>query len=440
MKNRNEVYEVAIVGGGVTGTALLYILSQYTNIRNIVLLEKYEKIAEVNSQTDNNSQTLHFGDIETNYTRPKAERVKEAAEMTAHYVEAHGPGLFKKFQKMVLAVGEEEGQVLERRFAEFQDLFPGLRKIGRDEIARLEPKVVAGRDPHEKIIALYSEDGYAIDYQKLSESFVENALKTDKRIDVFLRTNVGKIEKVESSFLIRTGQTSLRAAVVVVAAGAHSLIFARSLGYGKEYGILPVAGSFYCADNALKGKVYTLQMEKLPFAAVHGDPDVNNPDETRFGPTAKVLPLLERHNYKTIPDFLRTSSFTLDGVLSLLVILFDKVIFRYVLKNILYDLPLIGKWAFLREVRKIVPSLRFRDLHPGRGIGGIRPQVVNIRTKKLEMGEGKIIGDHIIFNITPSPGASVALKNAENDARTIIQFLGTGYTFDESQLTKEYGQ
>ena len=59
-----KLYDVLIIGAGVTGTALLYVLSRYTNIKKIALLEKYETIASVNSNKTNNSQTLHVGDID----------------------------------------------------------------------------------------------------------------------------------------------------------------------------------------------------------------------------------------------------------------------------------------------------------------------------------------------------------------------------------------
>ena len=49
---------------------------------------------------------------------------------------------------------------------------------------------------------------------------------------------------------------------------------------------------------------------------------------------------------------------------------------------------------------------------------------MDTKNKKMNMDEAKIIGDNIIFNITPSPGASVCLKNAENDARKVVEFLG----------------
>ena len=50
------------------------------------------------------------------------------------------------------------------------------------------------------------------------------------------------------------------------------------------------------------------------------------------------------------------------------------------------------------------------------------------------MGEAKIIGDRIIFNITPSPGASTCLQNALEDTARLIDFLGEGYQFNRQQF------
>jgi len=79
MKSTN--YDVIIIGGGITGTSLAYVLSNFTNIKKIALLEKYSQLSQGNSQRNNNSQTLHFGDIETNYSLEKAAKVKEAQTM-----------------------------------------------------------------------------------------------------------------------------------------------------------------------------------------------------------------------------------------------------------------------------------------------------------------------------------------------------------------------
>lgn len=438
MAESRESYDVLIIGGGIVGTALLYVLSRYTNIPKIALVEKHKEFAMVNSHCNNNSQTLHFGDIETNYSVEKARKVKEAAELVLAYLKKYGEGMFVKGYKMVLGVGHEEIRELEVRYEEFKSLFPKLKKLSREGIAAIEPNLVNGRNPNEELLALYTEDGYAVNFKKLAESFIQKALEADKTIDIFMNTEVKSIKREEDGYILDTDKNTLKADAVVVAAGPHSLVFAKSLGYGKELGILPVAGNFYCAKNVLRGKVYMMQIKKMPFAAVHGDPDVNNPDETRFGPTIRVLPLLERHNYRTLIAFLKTSAWNIDGVLSLLKLMGDKDILKYIIKNILYDLPLVGKWFFLRiEVRKIVPSLTAREIKLGRGIGGIRPQVVNIKTKNLEMGEAEIVGDKIIFNITPSPGASVCLKNAENEAQKVVDFLGHKFRFDRKSLLRD---
>lgn len=53
------------------------------------------------------------------------------------------------------------------------------------------------------------------------------------------------------------------------------------------------------------------------------------------------------------------------------------------------------------------------------------------------MGEAKLSGDNIIFNITPSPGASTCLGNAYIDAEAITGFLGNGFTFDKAAFEKD---
>lgn len=50
-----KTYDVLIIGGGVSGTALLYQLSRFTDLQAIGLLEKYPQVAAVKSKSCNNS-------------------------------------------------------------------------------------------------------------------------------------------------------------------------------------------------------------------------------------------------------------------------------------------------------------------------------------------------------------------------------------------------
>jgi malate dehydrogenase (quinone) len=229
--------------------------------------------------------------------------------------------------------------------------------------------------------------------------------------------------------------------VVVVSAGAHSLMLAKSLGYGKNFSILSVAGSYYVAPKALNGKVYTIQMPKLPFAAIHGDPEVHNQNVTRFGPTAKPIFLLERFNSKTFREYWKTFGWGFSPIYSLLKILSDWILFRYIFVNFFYDWPIIGKRLFVKQIKKIVPRIKVSELQyvsrvKGR-VGGARPQIVNNTTHKLQMGEAKIVGEKIIFNITPSPGASTCLGNAFEDTLKVMEFFDNKFTFNSKQFEKD---
>jgi malate dehydrogenase (quinone) len=186
----------------------------------------------------------------------------------------------------------------------------------------------------------------------------------------------------------------------------------------------------------LNGKVYTVQNDKLPFAAIHGDPDLLVPDATRFGPTALILPELERYHLASVADFLRVARFDTALVRVLADMFVDRDIRRYILKNTLFELPVIRRHLFLREARKIVPGLRVEDLRFARGFGGLRPQLVDRRQKKLLLGEAKIDpGNGVIFNMTPSPGASSCLDNAMQDLALVARHLGA--RVDEARFAAE---
>lgn len=438
-------FEVIIVGAGVSGTALAYELARYTDIKSIGIIEKYEDIATLNSCGTSNSQTIHVGDIETNYTLQKAAVTKRTAKMVEKYCLNHHyqNEIIFSHQKMALGVGKKEVEFLLHRYEEFSELFPYLEVWNKERLKGLEPRVVFdenGNERKEDIVGIGATGQWTtVDYGKLSKSFLENAKKEqDVKLELFLNTKVEEIKKSKKrGYVVKTKENTFYADFVVVDAGAHSLFLAHKMGFGLNLGCLPVAGSFYMTnEKMLNGKVYMIQNPKLPFAALHGDPDVLADGNTRFGPTALMLPKLERYKSGTYMDFWKTLRFDKNIAAALWKLLKERDIRNYIFRNFLFEIPFINKYLFLKDARKIVPSLKLSEFKYAKGFGGVRPQVLNKDEQKLLLGEASIYtGEGVIFNMTPSPGATSCLGNAERDLRYIVKYLGKN--FNEEKFKDE---
>jgi malate dehydrogenase (quinone) len=438
-------YEVIVVGGGISGAALFYELAEYTDIKKIALLEKYECLAKLNSKGTSNSQTIHCGDIETNYTVEKAKKVKRTAKMVEKYCLQHG--YENKFmfahQKMAIGVGEREVEFMRKRYEDFKELYPYLEVFEKEKLKEIEPKLVfdaKGDERSESIVGVGVQSGAwsTVDFGAMSESLVENAKKVpEKTTDVFLNSEVIGITQLGKKHAVHTKDKVYTADFVVVNAGAHALYLAHRMGHGTDFGCLPVAGSFYLTTKKiLNGKVYMVQNPKLPFAALHGDPDILANGYTRFGPTALVLPKLERYTGGTYIDFIQTLRF--DGKIASIFkdLLKDSDIRNYIFRNFLFEIPYFNKKLFVKDARKIVPSLQLEDIEYAKGFGGVRPQVLDKKNKKLMLGEASINpGTGIVFNMTPSPGATSCLGNAQRDTKLVCEHLGR--TFYEDRFEKD---
>ena len=466
--------DVLIVGGGVCGTALLFELARYTDLGRLALVERYDQLAQVNSRATNNSQTIHCGDIETNYTLEKAVAVKRTAEMIVHYAALLEPEQRQhcvfRTPKMVLAVGEPECAFLRERFARFSPHFPAMELLEKEQIAEWEPAValVDGQLRPEPLLAIGIRSTFtAVDYEALAHSFVDQARAAmaaslgtapgPRQLDLLLGTTVQEIIPEGELFRVTLAPTpgcgagragdgtalappQILARHVVVNAGAHSLLMAQRMGFGLEYSCLPVAGSFYFTPDLLNGKVYTVQNDKLPFAAIHGDPDVRAPGKTRFGPTALLLPLLERYKPASFWEFLKV--LRLDwAVLAVFWQLLGLADIRnYIVKNLLFEVPWLRRRLFLADARKIVPGMKLEDLRFAEGYGGVRPQLIDKAKRKLMLGEASIPAmPGLVFNVTPSPGGTCCLGNAARDLEAIVARLGC--CFDRERLERElYGE
>lgn len=264
-------FEVGIDGGGVTGFAALLVLVLYTNVTRIVLFERRGGPAQVNSSRENNSQTLHMGRAESNYDEAQAVAVAADAELVAGFIETFAPNVGSPMATHMIAVGPDEVAAFRARYAMLSPHFPDLRLLEREDIAKVAPKLVEGRDPNEPIVSLYSTAGYAVDFQSLGEAMYAKAMEAaramGKTVEVHFDTEVERVERTEGGFAIHANGVRYDVRTLEIAAGNGSLLVAHQLGFGLEYALLPVAGSYFVAKTCVDAKVYGFQDPEIPFAA-----------------------------------------------------------------------------------------------------------------------------------------------------------------------------
>lgn len=442
MKKITKHVNLAIVGGGIVGGALAKVATQYTDIPTVALFEMGDSIGNLNSFVANNSGTLHDGSIE-HYNRAKAEVVDKMVGYTSTYFNRHLPessNVYRKGPKLLIGVGDEECAVVTDRFNGFSDLYPMMELINAAEIAKREPYIMKGRNPKQSIVAIANE-GYTVDFGLLAKQFVIDAMSTG-RLDRYMNTRIMEREifRLGDKYVLTDSHGRLFTAdTVVFAAGAYSLMAAKALGLGLHLGILSIFGNYYYSKvpNMIIGKAYTVQDPSRPNAAIHADAEMHNPSMTRMGPTALVLPILADGDWSTFADYLRVSVPTWKGAKTLASIVADPKMFAYMLHNIAYQLPVIGKELFAQSARKIIPTLKASQLEVHHG-KGIRAQIVNTQTGKLELGDTQVVGENIICNNAPSPGASVALGNGLRDAKKVVEFFRGAYTFNTDKWESDY--
>ena len=466
MKNIDMSYapiisDVTIIGGGVSGSSVAAVLAWFTDVQKVTLLEKESVLGDVNSKATNNSQTLHEGNIESNYTLEKAKKVSYKANILKRYLQNCLPkntDVYAMHHKMLVAIWPEQIHLLTKRYKEFLEIFPNDVFLKWHEIAQYEPKVMEWRNKADMIAAHYSPDGYTIDFGKLSKSFVDYAEQTRKDVvDVFTNAHVKHIEHKNDiySVYLDDGRVFQSKALMVAAWWYTPLLLKQfhkkqpevQFQYGDwttelavdDFSILSVAGSFFNSkEKVLNGKVYTMQDPDLPFAAVHWDPEVHDSNITRFWPTALGIPKLERYRSNAVGDYMKVFEISRKATDALLFVLKKDnwKAAKYLFKNTLYEVPYFWKWLFTKEVQKIIPTIKNADIEKAEWYGGTRPQILNTtKTSKkwLDFGEAKFqtLDNSAIFTITPSPGATTCLWNAYTDVQTLIKSFDGKYTFNK---------
>ncbi len=393
-----------LIGGGIIGISIARELKSRYPDSSVCILEKESKCGL--HASGRNSGVLHAGFY---YTADsfKARFTREGNQRLTEYCDAKNIKL-NKCGKLVVAQNESELPWLDALMNRASKNSVPLESVTEEEGRAIEPRVKI----YQK--ALFSPTTSSVNPKELVESLLSDAIREGVQI------------KSNSRYLGRTGKRSIQtsdgayeAKYLINVAGLYADKIGRDFGFSRDHRILPFKGLYLYSDEppgALKTHIYPVPDLANPFLGVHFT--VTTDGKTKLGPTA--IPAFWREQYEGWGNFnLNEFSEIIRRQAGLFLTSnfdFKALAIRELQK---YSKPkLVSLASTLAEGVDIKHYRRW-------GPPGIRAQLLNIRTKMLEMdffmeGDGQSM--HILNAV--SPGFTCALPFADYVCDQIDNKLG----------------
>jgi len=278
MPDRSDLYDLLIIGGGVTGAAIARELSRYA--LRLALLEKEAELAFGVSKS--NSGIIHPG----TQNPPDSLKGRLCVEGNRRMrVLARELGVdFKEVGELIVIFQEQERPELRRLMAEAEQLgVPGLRIVERDWLREHEPAL----NP-EALAALYAPTAGIVSPYRLVYELSENAIQNGAR--VFTSSEVAAIRRESTGFQVETRDGSVfRSRFVVNASGLWSDRVAGMAGI-RDFAITPRKGEEFLLDKKQERLTNHL-LFPLPSLASKGTLVIKTSDgNPMIGPTAEDCP------------------------------------------------------------------------------------------------------------------------------------------------------
>lgn len=204
------MYDVVIIGAGVSGSSIARELSRYE--ANVCVLEKGSDVCEGTSKA--NSAIVHAGFDAMPGTLMAKLNVQGNQMMDELARDLEIP--FKRNGALVVCIHKEARQGLDELLERGKkNGVPDLKILSRDEALEKEPNLA-----DETVAALYAPTSGIICPFILTTALAENAFQNG--VEFRFNTKVEAIEKTEDGFLLRTNNGSVFSRYVVNAAGVYA--------------------------------------------------------------------------------------------------------------------------------------------------------------------------------------------------------------------------
>lgn len=240
------MYDVAIIGAGVTGAAIARKLSAYQG--KVVVLEAASDVAMGSSRA--NSAIVHAGYDCQPGTLMARLNVKGNAMMGDLCAQLDVP--FQNLGTYVIAFHEEERAVLgELKQRGEANGVPGLSILSGDQMRAIEPEISP-----EVVAALYAPTGGITCPYELTLALMENAVVNG--VELRREWKVASITREKEGFTMRSTRGEIvTARYVVNAAGLYADEINDMVG-GEHFHIIPRRGQYMMLDRSVGSMVHSV--------------------------------------------------------------------------------------------------------------------------------------------------------------------------------------
>jgi (S)-2-hydroxyglutarate dehydrogenase len=391
-----ETADVLIVGGGIIGLTLARELLARGR-ENLLIIEKEPELGL--HASGRNSGVLHAGI----YYAPdslKARSCLRGNKLMRAYCRERGLPLLEA-GKVIVARDETELEALAELHRRASANGARVDFVDEQQLADIEPSArTTGR-------ALFSHDTAAVDPKAVLRS-----LRADLEGSGRARILTGcELVGLAGPGRATTTRGEIPFTRLVNAAGAHCDRVARHFGLASEYRLIPFKGIYRKLRKGMgfpvNGNIYPVPDIRNPFLGVHFSRSVHG--DVYLGPTA--IPALGRENY----GLLAGSDAGGLGILAQdLVLFFANPRFREVA---LVEPRKYLATFFNRDAARLVKRFDPSSFERARKVG-IRPQLVDWRTKELVMDflvQAKDESVHVLNPISPAFTSSMDLARTVAD-------------------------
>lgn len=392
---RSNSCDFLVIGAGIVGLAIAREIKLRFPDHSIVILEKEDKPGL--HASGRNSGVLHSGiyyPTESLKARVCASGARELSEYCrARNLPINNPG------KILVPSKESDGRQL--------DL---LEKRGLDqgiEVHRLDWKQLREIEPHVRSAtgqALLIPTTAVVSSSAVVDSLVEEVTTAG----VVVKSGATIMEVDSRHRRLKTTQGEFSYGHVINCAGSHADKVAHLFGAASHYTVLPFRGRYWKLDTASKIKInhliYPVPDLRVPFLGVHTTTAING--DIYLGPTA--TPAFGRENYFGLHGINAGEAARIGLRLGHLFLSGKDGFRRLAIREAWHA----TKPGFLSGVKSLLPEVRSSHLLAAPYKTGIRPQMLDLRTGRLEMDfkiEQSNAVTHILNAISPAFTSSFPL-------------------------------